>query len=158
MPTRSSLAERTSADNFGTGSLVVPATGTFTPPNNSLLVVKASAISNNNDAFDSTDLTITDSVGLTWTSRVTAPTAGWPKGVRIWTALANDGTFALIWVPTSQTVTVVTNALTGVPGNVRIRLYDPTTGTYSVDQASVAKSSGQSVATGGERVIVVDAA
>lgn len=77
---------------------------------------------------------------------------------RICPALANDGTFALIWVPTSQTVTVVTNALTGVPGNVRIRLYDPTTGTYSVDQASVAKSSGQSVATGGERVIVVDAA
>jgi hypothetical protein len=77
---------------------------------------------------------------------------------RITPALASDGTFALIYVPSSQTVTVVTNALSGVAGNVRIRLYNPTDGTYSVNQASVAKGAGQSVVTGGERVIVVDAA
>jgi hypothetical protein len=77
---------------------------------------------------------------------------------RVCPALASDGSFAMIWVPSSQTVTVVTNALSGVAGNVRIRLFNPTDGTYSVNQASVAKSSGQSVATGGERVIVVDAA
>lgn len=80
------------------------------------------------------------------------------NATRLYPALASDGAFAMIYVPTSQTVTVVTNALSGVAGNVRIRLYDPTDGTYSVHQASVAKSSGQSVATGGERVIVVDAA
>lgn len=79
------------------------------------------------------------------------------NATRIYPALASDGTFAMIYVPSSQTVTVVTNALTGISGNVRIRLYDPTTGSYSVNQASVAKSAGQSVATGGECVIVVDA-
>ena len=77
---------------------------------------------------------------------------------RICPALASDATFAIIWVPSSQTVTVVTDALTGVAGNVRIRLFNPTNGNYTVNQASVAKSSGQSVATGGERLIVVDAA
>jgi hypothetical protein len=77
---------------------------------------------------------------------------------RLTPALASDATFAMIYVPSSQTVTVVTDALTGVAGTVRIRLYNPTDGTYSVNQASIAKSSGQSVATGGERIIVVDAA
>jgi hypothetical protein len=77
---------------------------------------------------------------------------------RLTPALASDGTFAMIYVPSSQTVTVVTNALSGVAGNVRIRLYNPTDGTYSVNQASVAKGAGQAVATGGERIIVVDAA
>lgn len=77
---------------------------------------------------------------------------------RIVPALASDATFAMIWVPSSQTVTVVTNALSGVAGNVRIRLYNPTNGQYTVVQASIAKSSGQAVATGGERIIVVDEA
>lgn len=77
---------------------------------------------------------------------------------RLCPALASDGTFAMIYVQDSRSVTVVTNALTGVAGNVRIRLFDPTTGAYTTDQASIAKSAGQSVATGGERVIVVDAA
>jgi hypothetical protein len=77
---------------------------------------------------------------------------------RITPALASDGTFALIYVPSSQTVTVVTNALSGVAGNVTIELYNPTDGQTTVNQASIAKSSGQSVATGGERIIVVKAA
>lgn len=77
---------------------------------------------------------------------------------RICPALANDGTFAFIWVPSSQTITVVTNALTGVSGNVRIRRFNPTDGTYTTINASVAKTSAQSVATGAEGVIVVDAA
>lgn len=76
---------------------------------------------------------------------------------RICPALASDRTYAVIWVPSSQTITVVTNALTGVSGNVRIRRYDPTTGVYSIIETSVAKTSAQSVATGGEGVIVVDA-
>jgi hypothetical protein len=77
---------------------------------------------------------------------------------RICPALASDGTFASIWVPSSQTITVVTNALTGVAGNVRIRRFNPTDGTYTVIQASIAKTSAQSVATGAEGCIVVDAA
>jgi hypothetical protein len=77
---------------------------------------------------------------------------------RITPALTSDARVALIYVPSSQTVTVVTNALTGVAGNVTIELYNPTNGQTTVNQASVAKSSGQSVATGGERIIVVKAA
>jgi hypothetical protein len=77
---------------------------------------------------------------------------------RICPALTSDAKVAIIYVPTSTTVTVVTNALSGVAGNVTIELYNPTNGQTTVNQASVAKSSGQSVATGGERIIVVKAA
>lgn len=77
---------------------------------------------------------------------------------RIYPALASDGAFAMIWVPSSQTITVVTNALTGVAGNVKIRRYNPTDGTYTVINAGVAKTSAQSVATGAEGVIVIEAA
>jgi hypothetical protein len=77
---------------------------------------------------------------------------------RICPAVAGDGSFALCWVPSSQTVNFNTNALTGIPGNVRIRLYDASAGTYSTAHGSVAKTSSQNVATGGERVVVFDAA
>jgi hypothetical protein len=77
---------------------------------------------------------------------------------RITPALTSDAKVAIIYVPSSQTVTVVTDALTGVSGNVKIRLYNPTNGQYTVNQASIAESSGQAVATGGERLIVVEAA
>lgn len=77
---------------------------------------------------------------------------------RICPALASDGTFAMIWVSSSQTLTVNTNALTGVAGNVRIRRYNGTDGSYTSINAGVAKTSSQSVATGGEGVIVVDGA
>lgn len=75
---------------------------------------------------------------------------------RICPALASDGTFGLIWVPTSQTVTLVKSAFS--PSNIRVRLYDPTAGTYSTHTASTSNSGTLSVATGGERVVVVDAA
>jgi hypothetical protein len=74
---------------------------------------------------------------------------------RICPALASDGSFALVWVPSSQSVTVVMSALT--PSSVRVRLYDPTTGAYS-SFGTFANTGTQSVATGGERVIVLDAA
>ncbi len=75
---------------------------------------------------------------------------------RICPALASDGSFAMIFVPTSTTVTLVKSALS--PSSIRIRLYDPTNGTYSTHTASTSNTGTASVATGGERVIVVDAA
>lgn len=76
---------------------------------------------------------------------------------RVCPALASDGSFALIYVPSSQSVTVDMSALT--PASVRARLFDPTTGTYSAVSGSPFANSGtQSIATGGERVIVLDAA
>jgi hypothetical protein len=71
-------------------------------------------------------------------------------------ALANDGSFAMIYVPNSQTVTLVKSAL--APSNLRVRLYDPTAGTYSTHTASTPNTGTLNVATGGERIIVVDAA
>lgn len=73
---------------------------------------------------------------------------------RLYPALASDGTFALIYVPSSQTVTVVMSVFAA--SSVRVRLYDPTTGTYS-SVGTYANTGSQNIATGGERVIVVDA-
>jgi hypothetical protein len=75
---------------------------------------------------------------------------------RICPSLASDGTFAFIWVPTSQTVTLVKSAFS--PSLIRVRLFDPTAGTYSTHTASTANTGTLDVATGGERVVVVDAA
>lgn len=70
-------------------------------------------------------------------------------------ALASDGTFALIYVPAAQTVTVNTNALTGVTGNVRIRIYSITAGTYSA-VATEAKAASRDVTTSADCVVVID--
>lgn len=75
---------------------------------------------------------------------------------RLCPALASDGTFAMVWVPTSQSVTVVKSALT--PSSIRIRLYDPTNGSFSTHTASTANTGTINVDTGGERVVVIDAA
>lgn len=76
---------------------------------------------------------------------------------RVIPALASDGTFAMIYVPSSQTVTVVMSAMS--PSSVRVRLYDPTAGTYSTASGSPFANTGtQNIATGGERIIVLDAA
>lgn len=75
---------------------------------------------------------------------------------RICPARASDGSFAMIYVPVSATVTVVMSALT--IGSIRARLYDPSTGTYSTVPGSPFPNTGtQNIATGGERVIVLDA-
>jgi hypothetical protein len=76
---------------------------------------------------------------------------------RICPALASDGTFAMIWVPESTNVTIVTNALTGVSGQVRVRKYDTTAGTFST-VGNYTKGTGEVIASGGETVLVVDAA
>lgn len=75
---------------------------------------------------------------------------------RVCPAVANDGTFAMVWVPSSQTVTVVLSALSVSP--LRVRLYDPTNGSFTTHTASTPNTGTLSVATGGERVIVIDGA
>lgn len=91
-----------------------------------------------------TDTSLVSSALSTGTTRVTP-------------ARASNGACALIYVPGAQTVTVVMSALT--PSSVRARLYDPTTGTYSaVSGSPFANTGSQNIATGGERVIVLDAA
>lgn len=71
-------------------------------------------------------------------------------------ALASDGSFAMVWIPTSQTVTVVmTNFAAPL---VNARLYDPTAGTYVPVAGSPFPNTGtRNIASGGERVLVLDA-
>lgn len=74
---------------------------------------------------------------------------------RLYPARASDGSFAMIYVPSSQTVTVVMSALSS--SSVRVRLYNPTTGTFSTVSGSPFANVGtQNIATGDERVIVLD--
>lgn len=78
-------------------------------------------------------------------------------GTRVCPARASDGSFAMVWIPTSQSVTVVMSALS--PSSVRARLYNTTDGTYSTVSGSPFANTGtQSIASGGERVLVLDAA
>lgn len=78
-------------------------------------------------------------------------------GTRVCPARASDGSFAMIWIPTSQTVTVVMSAIAS--SNVRARLYDTTTGSYTTVSGSPFANTGiQNIASGGERVLVLDAA
>jgi hypothetical protein len=76
---------------------------------------------------------------------------------RLYPAVAGDGSFAMIYVPVRQRVSVALSMLT--PERVRVRLYDPTRGTF--DTASGSPLSTSDVATftvPGERVVVLDAA
>lgn len=71
-------------------------------------------------------------------------------------ALASDGSFGMAYVPGSQNVTFVMSALT--PSSVRVRRYSVTAGTYSTVSGSPFSNSGsQTIASGGECVLVLDA-
>jgi len=76
---------------------------------------------------------------------------------RICPARANDGSFAMIWKPSSGTVTVNMAALAGT--NVRARFYDTTTGTFTLVSGSPFPNVGtRPFSWPGERVLVLDAA
>jgi hypothetical protein len=74
---------------------------------------------------------------------------------RVAAAAASDGTFGMAHVPSSQTVVFNTSALSGVHGKVRVRLYDPTKGAYSVVGTFTTPGS-LSVAVNGDRIVVLD--
>jgi hypothetical protein len=80
-----------SSTGIGTASFTT--SPNFTPSNNSLLVVCASAVSST--AITATNLTIADSLGtLTWTSRATFDQNNWgidDGAIRLWTAPVGTG-------------------------------------------------------------------
>lgn len=84
-----------------TGSGASKTTGSFTPPNNSLLVMVAMA-QPDNDVVDQTGATIADTASLSWTKRVSinnvGSTVGYLPDLIIWTAPVTTGV--------SMTVTV----------------------------------------------------
>lgn len=87
--TRTARIASTSGAGHGAGAYTSAA---FTPSNNSLLVVIGMGITTTDGGFRGTDLTVTDSVGLTWTSRAaTTASPNWSYGVRIWTAPVTTG-------------------------------------------------------------------
>lgn len=76
---------------------------------------------------------------------------------RIYPALAEDGSFAVIYVPGSQYVSIAMSSLRS--HRVRARLFDPMRGIYFPAPGSPFKNSGIAhVWTTGERVIVLDEA
>lgn len=76
---------------------------------------------------------------------------------RICPALARDGSFALIWKPTSGVATVNMAAL--APALVRARFFDTVAGTYSdVAGSPFANTGTRSFSWPGESVLVLDAA
>lgn len=90
MPTRTSRIASSSAETFGTGAYT---SASFTPNNNSLLVAIGFAMEETDTGLEGTSLTITDSAGLTWTSRAATTTSpAWSYGIRIWTAPVTTGT------------------------------------------------------------------
>ena len=98
---------------------------------------------------------VVDSTDWTTTSLVTSSLGD--TTARICPALASNGSFAMIWTPSSTSLTVNLNALTGIAGTVRARRYNPTNGTFSAI-GTYTKSSSQSISSGGEGVVVLDAA
>lgn len=83
-------AHSATSGNFGTG---VYTTGSFTPSDNSLLVVMGMFIENGGSSDPTTLLTLADSAGLTWTQRlaaITSPTS-FPTLVKCWTAPVTTG-------------------------------------------------------------------
>jgi len=74
---------------------------------------------------------------------------------RLYPAIADDTTFAMVYVPRAQTVSVDMSALK--PRRIRARLYDPVNGTFAAVTGSPFSNQGiSSIQTPGERVIVLD--
>lgn len=94
---RTNRINSASADNFGTGNYT---SASFTPSANSLVVVWAWVIQEAADVIEGTNLTVSDSLGSSFTSRVaTTSSPGWGYGIRCWTMEAGAS-------PAARTVTV----------------------------------------------------
>lgn len=77
------------------------------------------------------------------------------NGGHLYAARANDRSFAMVYVPAAQLVSIDMTALS--PQRVRARFYDPTRGDYTAVPGSPFPNTGvASLRTSGERVIVLD--
>lgn len=113
--TRTQRIASTSGSAFGTGAYT---SASFTPSANSLLVVVAMAITTADGGMRGTDLTISDSASLTWTSRAaTTASPAWSYGIRIWTAPVGGS-------PVSMTVSVDCGAFS--VEHYRLEIFDYT--------------------------------
>ncbi len=85
---RTTYALSESGVPHGTGSFT---TAAFTPPDNSIVVVIITAMEQVPSADPSASQTISDSVGLTWTSQLAIGNAAGGVGLRMWTAPVTTG-------------------------------------------------------------------
>lgn len=100
MPTRTNRHQQ----SFTTDSSAAQTTSSFTPGNSVLLVVLAYFTATSNDGSRGTTLTITDSAGLTWTSReATTAAPNWSYGIRAWTAPVTTGVSMTVSVDVGAT-------------------------------------------------------
>ena len=90
--TRTDFAATSDLNGVGTGQF---STATFTPANNSLQVVAVHASAESNENMQGSDLTLSNSAGLTCTLRLTSPdppASTWGHGFRVWTCPVTTGT------------------------------------------------------------------
>jgi hypothetical protein len=107
----------TSAGAFGTGAYT---SGSFTPSNNSRLVVDCFAIQEADGGMEGTDLVVSDSLGGTWTAiTATNNSPAWSYGIRSWSRDIVTGA--------AMTVSVDTDASNFDMEFYRLEIYDYTT-------------------------------
>lgn len=86
---RTNLLSVCSGGTYGTGSYT---TTSFTPDNNSLLVVIVAVVESSGSTDPSGDITLDDSADLTWTTRQTLGDGNsWSRGVKVFTAPVTTG-------------------------------------------------------------------
>lgn len=135
--TRTNLLQRR-----GTG-----ASTSFTPPNNSLLVVVVGVCRNSGSVDPSSHITLGNSAGLTFTPRVTIGSAvPWSRGVRIYTAP----------VTTGVSMTVTPGLSEGTIHTMDIHVFAYTN--YDTASPVGATASANNLDSGGPRSIVLSAA
>lgn len=112
---RTARINSTSGNAFGTGTYT---SASFTPANNSLLVVIGQAQEQSDAGMEGTDITVANSASLTATLQVTSPNApaGWSYGSRIWT----------MQVTTGASMTVSLDAGAHAVENYRLDIYEYT--------------------------------
>lgn len=126
------LTARANADNATDTDNPSVTTASFTPSNNSLLVVSALSQAGGGTVT----INISDSVGLTWTSRASSPASGFNMASRQWTAPVTTGVSMTVTITTTNGFGAVSVAVVDVTG------YDTTTPTGVNLQANTGARSG----------------
>ena len=113
------LTARANANNATDADNPSVTTASFTPSNDSLLVVSALSQANGSTIT----INISDSVGLTWTSRASAPASSFNMASRQWTAPVTTGVSMTVTISTTNGFGAVSVAVVDITG------YDTTTPT-----------------------------
>ena len=106
------LTVRATAENATNATNPSETTGSFTPADNSLLV----AVATSQAEVGTIALAISDSVGLTWTSRASSPASGFKMASRIWTAPVTTGVSMTVTISMTEGFGAVAVAVVDLTG------------------------------------------